>query len=528
MSSFAPSLIEQVRFEVSGAAYGHRGEVAGRWAKLLNMSRSQLYNLIGYDSEKTRVSAPARPEYREWVPIIFQIKKRPPEEAGEISTDQAVRIAVNAGLIPAAALDVPVETFDRIGRDLKLNKKKVRRNRFQAARPNDVHHFDASTSKFFYIHKKDAAEYILRLHRPAKHYKNKPIPVDALRPWIYGLVDDHSGYPIARYTAAQGESVHDSLLFLAYAWAAMGLSKSLWADQGMLKKGLASQDLIMRLGVELPEFEPYAKEAHGKIERIWRTIWQRFEKHFFAVLTDWHKFEISMTELNAEFSNYLVEYRNQPHRFERDVTRLQAWNRVNLYGGIVALPENALATVAKRKKRKVDVDGTMEYEGKTYEVKGLHDAWVYVYEGVFEDCLVVDEIETGQKFEVKDFKPLGIGEFRAHPETPHEKLVKESAALPLKGHGLYADKAETNEKITAIPTRTKETRELEDPFNVAAFANMAEAMAEFTGIVGTAIDKDQREVIERLISEQGMDKQFIRDLALEIRGTMERRRAINE
>ena len=526
--TLSPALVEQMRTEIYGAVYGHKTAVVGRYAQLLGMSVSQVYAITGYDSHKTRKAAPLRPEYRAWTFIIFQIKKRPPEEAGEISTDQAVRIAVNSGLIPAVALSVPVETFDRIGREMKLNQKKVRRNRFQASRPNKVHHFDASTSKFFYIKKRmPDGDYVLRMHRPAKHYKNKPIPVDALRPWVYGLTDDNSGRHLARYTAAQGESMIDSLSFLGYAWSVAGLPAELWADQGMLKRGLASQDLIMRLGVELPDFDPYEKYTHGKIERPWRTQWQRYEKQYFAV-DDWQKFEITLSEFNRRFDIYLEEYNAMAHRFEPDITRMQAWNRVNLYGGIVALPENALATVAKRKKRKVDVDGTIEYEGVTYEVKGLHAAWVYVYEGIFEDRLVVEEIETGNKFEVCNFKPLDTGEFRAHPETAHQKAVKESANLNITPDALlYAEKKPSTEKITPMPTRVKEERELADPMNVTAYGSIAEAMAELAGIVGTVIPADQRAEIERLIKVTALDKGFVNDLALELRAAIEVRRVAN-
>ncbi len=529
--SFSPSAIEQARREINGAPYKSKSTVAARWARLLGISMQTVYDLIRPDAGgRARKGEPVKPEYREWTRIIFMIKKRPPQDAGEISTEDAVQIAVGAQLIPAEALQVPVSTFNAIARGMGLHKRKKRRNYIQAERPNDAHHMDASTAKFLYI-ARDLGndEYLLKLHRPGKMgYKNKPIPVNALRPWYYGLVDDHSGYGLTRCTAAPGESSVDSMSFLAWAWARIGLCKELDTDQGMLKKALASTDLVERLGVALPPHVPYEKEAHGKIERPWRTLWQKFEMLFFAQ-DDWQKFEITLSELNRRLMIYIEDkYNEMPHRFERDITRRQAWSRINLYGGIITLPENALATVAKRKRRKVDIAGKLEYEGADYEVKGLHDAWVWVYEGVFEDRLVVQEIETGRRFEVRDFKPLTRGEYRAHADTPHQKLVKESENIIVPAAAIpYQEKKASDEKVVEMPTRIKEDREIEDPFDVEHYASMDEAMQDLFSIAGyIAMTEAERRDVETLIRQHEMSRSYVREIALGIRALYEQRRAI--
>lgn len=526
--NFAPELIQQARKEIRFAPYGTKSEKAKQWAAILGVSMQHVYRIIEEKIKQRLRTGAVNQDYHNWAEIIFQIKKRPPEEAGEISTEDAVSIAVKQGLIPATAADVAAGTFDRIARKNGWTKTSVRAVRFQAERPNQAHHFDASTSKFLYIAKKVGDEYILKLHRPAKHYKNKPIPVDALRPWIYGLVDDHSGRLISRYTPAQGENSGDSMSFLSWAWSDFGLPEQLLADQGMLKKALPSRDLIERLGVELPECMPYAKRAHGKIERPWRSTWQKFELTFFASDTDWSKFEISMNELNSQLTNFFGDKYNQlPHRFERDITRMQAWNRINLYGGVVKIPENALATVARRAKRKVGIDGILNYENKAFEVKGLHDAWVYIFEGVFDDRLVVQDIETGKKYEVQDFKPLNLGEYKAFTATPHEEIVKQSAELQLASAGLYASRLTpyaSQDKVISMPIRTKEEREIEDPFDIDSYPNMAEAMQDFMSYLpGVFLKPDDREVIEQQIKDNGLSRTFVENFALEFRAQMLKR-----
>jgi transposase InsO family protein len=521
--SFDPVVIAQARQEIKFAPHGHKSVMAGKWAAVFGISYQSMYRLIQDTTKKReRKGDPVKAEYRDWTKIVFQIKKRPPEEAGEISTEDAIVIGIKSGELPAEAAMVPVGTYNLIARKAGYTKQEIRANRFQAERPNQAHHFDASTSKFFYIAKSlGNGDYLLKIHRPAKHYKNKPIPVDKLRPWIYGLTDDHSGRFIARYVAAQGENSADSMSFLSWAWSDIGLPEKLLADQGMLKKALPSRDLIERLGVELPEMMPYQKRGHGKIERPWRTAWQKFELPFFGV-SDWDKFEISMTEMNQQLTNYINDKYNQlPHRFENDITRLQAWNRINLHGGIITIPENALATVLKRSKRKVDIAGILQYEGASYEVKGLHEAWVYVFEGVFDDRLIVQEIATGKKYEVRKFAPLALDEYRAHPETAHQKLIAEDQLQVAHSAMLYATAKPADEKIISMPIRTKEEREIADPFDVHHYATLADAMKEFSEIVGTFIHPEEREGIEAAIVGNGLNKQFVTDLALEVSGALE-------
>lgn len=525
--SFDPALISQARTEIHAAGFGMKSDIAKKWAILLNITPQTLYRHINNNgSKRKRASKPVKAEYQEWARIIFQVKKTPPEEAGEISTEDALAVAVKKSLLPEAALNVPVGTYNIIARKNGWTHTAIRANRFQAERPNQAHHFDASTSKFFYIAKRIGDDYLLKIHRPAKHYKNKPIPVDALRPWIYGLVDDHSGRLTARYVAAQGENSADSMSFLSWAWSEIGLPEQLLADQGMLKKALPSRDLIERLGVELPEMMPYAKRGHGKIERPWRTTWLKFELPFFAA-AEWEKFEITLSELNQQLQNYISDkYNKLAHRFEKSISRMDAWKRINLHGGIMKIPENALATVARRAKRKVGIDGILNYENRAYEVKGLHDEWVYVFEGVFEDKLVVQEIDTGKKFEVSDFKPLNLGEYRSHPATPHEQLVKESANLALTGQGLYADKKPENEKIISMPIKTKEEREIEDPFDVDTYPLLKEAMNDFMGYLpGVFISQEERREIEETIEANGLSRRFVENFALEVRAQLSQRQA---
>lgn len=527
-----PEIMQQIRAELQTAPHGFRGELVARRAEMYGVSEATIYRSLQLKA-RTRKDAPKRPELWAAARIVAQIKKRPPTEAGEISTDQAMGIAVTEGHVGPWLIEEHPATINRCMQELGTTKKSIRASRYQAKLPNQAHHFDASTSKFFYIARQmPDGEYILKMHRPAKHYKNKPIPVDALRPWYYGLIDDHSGRIIVDLVAAQGENAQDSIMMLERFWREMGLPKKLLADQGMLKKCIASSTWVQLVGVELPQMMPYASRGHGKVERIWRTLWQRFEKPSYVV-NDWDKYEITLTEHRRRLQNHIEEINAMPHRFERGVTRIDAWRRVMLNGGITILPEDSLAAAANETKRKVDVDGMLEYRGGVYEVKGLHDAWVNVYEGIFTDALVVKEIATGARFEVRDFKPLDEGEYRAHKQTEHQKMVKAGAelmigaeALPYSGRG-DAETRGRGDNIISLPIRRTEI-EVASVFDVEHYACLEDAWAEIHETVGARMWTEQeRRDVEQIVTEGKLAKDVVKSLAMDLREAVEMQKAVS-
>jgi hypothetical protein len=515
----------RIKQELMSAPHGHKTTIVHRWAVIVGLAPQTLYRRLELGGRE-REAAPVRPELREWAKVVASVKKRPPEEAGEISTDQAVRIAIEAKLIPVSAMDVAVATFDRVMREIGTTKKSVRATRFQAKVPNQAHHFDASTSKFFFVARRlPDGDYVLRMHRPARYYKNKPVPVDALRPWYYGMVDDHSGRKCATMIVSQGENAADSLLAVDKFWRVLGVPKKLLADQGMLKKCLASSGYIKACGVELPQMMPYAKRGHGKIENPWKTQWQRFEKPFFAV-SDWEKFELAASELNRRLERYIEEENARPHRFERELTRMDAWRRVMLAGGITVLPGDALSRAHRVDERKVGVDGLISLDGVTYEVKGLHDAWVYVYQSMFEDRLVAEDKETSERYEVKNFAPLDEGEYRNYDDTPHERAVKDGTALVIPESALpYRETRDEGRGTNVVSLPIKRTeREVESVFILDSYATTEDALEDLCGTVGTFIADADRAALSALIEENGRSRAYVRELAMEIRGEIEQQR----
>lgn len=523
------AVISQIRYEWQRAPFRGKRKMVETWADNLNCSVNTLYSYLKTGRQRRKGDHKIK-DIEDAVKIVAQIKKRPPKEIGELSMDQAVKLAIENKLIPKNMKDVSISTFNRILRNFGLNKRERRIQRFQALYPNQLHHLDASSSGIFYVDRTlPDGDYVLKINpHLSKRYKNKPVKnPDRLRAWVYGLTDDYSGVHIARYVAATGESLGDNLNFLSWAWSKnedkliFGLPERVKADQGPMMKGKAAQDFINRLGIKIDPSPPYAKKGHGKIERPWRTQWQRFEKPFYVV-NDWKNFEITLNELNRRFFIYLEELNNRLHRYEKSTTRLQAWKRINLYGGAVAIPKNAIATIAKRFERTVGTDGCFSIDGVPYEVKGLHDAKVYVYRGVFaDDRMIVMDKATGKKYGVETFKPTPLDTFVAHKETPHQKAVKAGETLQLENTLYTIPKDQGN--VTHFPTRTKETRDIQDPLDVDIYSSLNEAMQDFISISGELPKGKDFEDLKKLIIKNSLNRSFVRNLAFEVQAENERR-----
>ncbi|MFZ2949192.1 MAG: hypothetical protein WA003_06875, partial [Desulfuromonadaceae bacterium] len=186
-----PAMLAIVKRDLNAAPQGGRTQVMQGWAARLDISVQSLYRSI--PQGRKREGARQIDGIESASLIVAQIKSRPPEHRGQIATVDAVKLAIENGLIDESFSDVHVGTFDRVLREIGANKQKRRIERYQAERPNEMHHVDASSSNCLYVARElPDGDYVLKIYGGTKDYKNKPVPI-RLRPWIYGLTDDHSG-----------------------------------------------------------------------------------------------------------------------------------------------------------------------------------------------------------------------------------------------------------------------------------------------------------------------------------------------
>jgi hypothetical protein len=530
-----PHVQQQIITAWQDAPYGHKTATVEKWSAMTGLDKATIYRFLP-DTGRTRTSERKIAGIEEAARVVAAIKNSPPEHRGVISTVDAQRIALINGKIDAEFSAIPYATFDRVIRELGLNAKRRRVEPFQAEYPNEMHHVDASSSDCLYIAKAlPDGDFLLKLHRGVKGYKNKPIPVDGLRPWIYGLTDDHSGMHCCRYVAAKGENAGHNMEFLCWAWWEMadkyfwGVPKKIKGDHGPMMESPAAQDFFDRCIVEIDPSEPLNKETHGKIERPWRTIWQKFELPFFA-MSDWKRFEITLSELNSQLIAYSQAYNEQRHRYERRYSRRQMWERISLNGGVRILPPDALETIAKSNiERTVGQDGVFWMDNIPYEVKGLHDAKVKVIVGIYDKTVVVQDLADGTKYEVEAFTPNKLGEFHANPETGQQQMRKEAAKLDGITTTIYSKEGRKSlqsiatapvaaepRKVLKMPTRVKETIKLANPLDIDRFADIGQAIKEFQALTGLILDSEERAAVSAMIEENGLSRRYVAGLAAEV------------
>lgn len=532
-----PTVMNMIVGDWQQAPQGHKTAVVKRWAERIGVSFHTIYRALPtIGRERTKDKGERKIEgLEEAAKTVARLKYSAPEHRGVIATRDAKENALLNGLIGGEFAEIPVGTFDRVIRELGINPQRRRIERFQAERPNEMHHVDASTSDCFYIAEAlPEGDYLLRLHKGHRDYKNKPIPVDGLRPWYYGVVDDHSGVLCSRMIAACGESAGDNIDFMCWAWGKAegkdlyGLPERIKGDHGPMMKNPGVLDLFARLDVTVDPSIPGNKEAHGKIEVSWSKIWRGFERPYFMI-SDWKSFSIPMSELMRRFYRWTERYNANRHRYERRLTKKQVWERISLHGGVVLMPEDALKTVARRWQRDVDQAGVFSIDGELFEVKGLHDAKVWVLKGVFDEKMVVIDKADGRKYEVENFRPNRLGEFRTNKETGYQKTRKEAESMAGVDNLLYGDRhveqlqGAVSKKIIKLPTRIKETRRLENPLNVDAYPSLAAALRDFQTLCGFVLDQEGREAVSALITENGLSRRFVTDLASEVQVERERR-----
>jgi hypothetical protein len=508
-----PAVVALVKKDWQDAPYREKSETIRKWADRLGVSYQTLYKGMGAGRKRKGERKVAGIE--EAARIVAQIKARPPEHKGQIVTVDAIELAIKNGVIEQSFADIHPATFDRVIRDLGVQPQRRRVSRFQAEYPNKLHHVDGSTSSCFYVWKQmPDGEYIYRIHKGLKDYKNKPVPI-RLRPLIYGVADDNSGVHCARYVAALGENALDNIDFLFWAWDRIGVCEFWKGDKGPMNRCEDANQFLRIWDVKPDPSTPLNKDAHGKIERPWRTMWQRFELPFYAE-SEWQKFEITQSELNRRFLNYQEEYNSWPHRYERNLTRKQVWERINLRGGVVRLPPNALEIFTRRIERTVGQDGCFRLNNEIFEVKGLHDAKVLVYQGVYQDKMVVVDQKTGERYEVENFKPNGFQEFTAQKETEYQKTVKEAVKLTGLSNTLYVEEKAAPAKVTKMPTRVKEVRQAENVLDVDTYPSVDAALREFQALCGFILDQDMRAEVKALIEAEGLSRRFVQELALDL------------
>jgi hypothetical protein len=522
------------------APYGQQTMIAEKWASALSISLQSLYRYfrdmgfcLDQKKEKRTKGTHRIPNLFEYARELAHMYAFLPRGARKPPLHLVIEKALINGLLPADAASIHPSTFARVIREHGLLDEDGRVLRFEAQQPMEQIQYDVSGSEYLYVARIENGEPILKV-RGSKAYKNKD-RFENLKLWYHGMVDDCSRYWVARPYVSPGESSADALNFFKWAFSKKadpriilyGLAGRAYIDNGPLARAEVTREFFSRIGVEIKTHEPESPEDTGKIEVKWKQLWTNFEALEFLMDPNWEIREYTLSEIEKRLTNYTVRLNKAKHP-TRQGTKEEVWLTIIQNGGVVAIDESAFDTAFKRSKRHVEPDGTFSLDNVTYSVKGLHDAWVFVYQGLTDGQMVAEDVQTHKRYPVSAYEVPGLDQIRTD-KAPAGRAIREEAKQYKKAYadkpfkGLY-ETAPEEKTVTSFPVRAKEERQVENPFDMSVYRSLDEARADFFQTVGTRITGEEWDTIAQMIIENGLNRQFVLDLALEIRGEIENTR----
>lgn len=506
-----------------------------RLADRLGVHPSTLYrafNTIGHRGA-AKPRDPLHPERRDWADILYTLSAKVPD--GTLALDLCLSVAVQDGLLPPEAADVRVSEYARLIRQRGYRQTIRRGRRLSAEYPMQAVQFDASTSKRFRVLRQldDGADRLLEIwHRPdpASGYKNKPLGEDRERLILYGQWDMCTGYRHMAARAALGESGLDAMDYLVTSWVGTddprdpyrGKPEDLWTDQGPLTKYPPTADLLQRLDVALVVGQPYDHTRQKGIETGWRTVWSRFEGQFFLRCGAKEKWTIRLSDYQAELTAYRAEQNDKASRCDATLSRRDAWTRLsNQRGGTRPCPADALETLATEVYRVLDSCGVFSWDKTEYEVPKYYSRRVIARRAVDgTDRVIVEIPETGERLEAKPHRPVKYGEWKGtagQQVLPHDRAKEAGATIVCPTPFYGRANAEPEGNVVHLPPRAQPAAELADPLAInTSYRNLTEAMEDLHHIYTGTLDATQRTLVEQAILNAGLNRQAVRDLALQL------------
>ncbi len=181
---------------------------------------------------------------------------------------------------------------------------------------------------------------------------------------LCAIVDDHSRLVVGHAFSAS-ETISALTLVLKEAFLGYGIPKRLYVDNGPSFSSQLLNKSCAMAGISLIHSKPYDSPSRGKVERLFRTIRDRF---LSGITSD-----ISLTELNEAFWLWLQnDYHHKLHTGigQRPIDRYNASiERVT----IRRLAKSELTEIFLiRHERVVNNDATISFKGNLYEVPSAY------------------------------------------------------------------------------------------------------------------------------------------------------------
>ena len=316
-----PGLLFDVHQRVEAAPHGQTQHVWEECAALVGTSVATLRRWVRERfGRKKECSGRGRTYSDELVNLVWDVKLSAQEMGSsrrEPATSWALSHLVGLGYHEAEGASVSA-----INERIKPLRAKRFFDRIEPDYACQIVHVDFSRSKYFQVYTYDAAlgDYVLRVDGRGLAYKEDNT---ARRSWIVNVMDGYSRVFHARMYAASGEDAMLAMQHLKHAYMGehdhplVHLPTELWMDRGAAARTEFFQNALDAQDIDLVLTQ--TKEAGGKVERGFRTIWTCFELRLAYELG--HRATITMAEYNERLFAFCMEAAEWVHPTRRGTRR---------------------------------------------------------------------------------------------------------------------------------------------------------------------------------------------------------------
>jgi len=532
--TLTPEKIGRIRIELEDADHGNKGTIVKRWAKRLGKSERHIQRLIGATSKRAKRcdNGVRRLEgIEERVEKVIRVKSRTGEKERRLTTATAIEIAEMNGLVKEGT--VTCDQVNRIAREKGWGKSIKRHQRWEVAKPNQVHYFDASGSEYLYAieYDNDREDWLLGIAGRGENYKNRrPKRMDRGNIlWYYGLVDGHSRYIAMNIYVEPGENTYTTAQFLESVWRGKGegsiiegLPDKLMCDK-KFRGSKEAREFLDALEVEAIAHKPRNPNAQGKIEICWKFLWTHFEIRY---LVSGEK-EIWLSEVKARLDEFLQAWNEQtsPSLLNFDgKSRREMWSQI-IKEGIRTIPESIdagyLLVHSYRRRVQPIGGGCVKLDKKLYELLNapykILGEWCEVI--VNREGDIVVEVE-GIKYKTRDYQPRYVDDFGGVNKglsmgTDYERLRDEGRALGK----LEVLPRKNDIEVRSLPVRGEEVevRSAMAPSLIRGYRDVDDALRDTGGILGeqacswSELPEEVFEAMRKFIASNLGDREKIRE-----------------
>jgi len=426
--------IEAVIGEVTRAPRGSRRQIVGKYAELSGVSIDTIYRQLRAIQGPQKKVVREKMISQELIDLIAKIKLESKAMIiggnREMTTEDAIDILKNMG----HDMDgVKVSTVNRRLREAGFRQMQPK-VRFESDHVNQEHMIDFSRSKYFQVINFDLSknDYILKVSGRELSYKENE---KKLRLWLAHAIDTFSRCTVTKYYAASGESYLMGVDMLQAIWTGQewcsvkSIPEILKVDNGAFAKKKEVKAMMEAFEVEMRLSRPYGKDAMGKVERPWRTLWQRMEMKLAYELGAGAV--ISLGDLNSLVNDWEMNHNQTAHPVQK-IPKAMVYRK-----GIIAFPERIANDELLRhayivEERTVDTYLRVSYKGVYFEAPEYTIGQrIRIFSNLNGELMGALIGGDGKEFELKPWaaKSYDDYEHRAH-QTYIQKIETAEAIRP--------------------------------------------------------------------------------------------------